>query len=199
MKWCHGSGTPLGVIVIGLALGTTAAACSRAAEVPTGQVEQAQRPALQESWDIVLNVSEAGVSRIRLTAWHMERYDDPDSVFTLFESNPDSANDRVEATFYDSTGVENASMTAESVRFDEEGELLVARGDVHVSAPSGRMLEAEVLHWDQPGRRIIVPGFVYLETEGEEIRGYDLEADEDLDNYVIRRITGTVVVKEDSE
>jgi len=199
MKWCHGSGTPLGVIVIGLALGTTAAACSRAAEVPTGQVEQAQRPALQESWDIILNISEAGVSRIRLTAWHMERYDDSDSLFTLFESNPDSASDRVEATFHDSTGVENASMTAESVRFDEEGERLVATGDVHVSASSGRLLEAEVLHWDQSRRRITVPGFVYLKTEGEEIRGFDLEADENLDNYVIHRITGTVVVREDSE
>ena len=199
MKWYHGSGTPLGVIVIGLALGTTAAACSRAAEVPTGQVEQAQRPALQESWDIVLNISEAGVSRIRLTAWHMERYDDPDSVFTLFESNPDSTNDRVEATFYDSTGAENASMMAQAVRFDEEGERLVATGDVHVTASSGRMLEAEVLHWDQPGGRITVPGFVYLVTEGEEIRGFDLEADEDLGNYVIHRITGTVVVKEDRE
>lgn len=173
------------------------AGCVRKSEVPAERVEQAQRPLLQESWDIVLNISEAGVPRLRLAAWHMERYDDTDSLFALFESNPDSSTSRVDAVFYDSVGVVNASMTAESVRFDEEGEHLVAVGDVRLKASSGRLLQAEVVHWDQAERRITVPGFVYLETEDEKIRGFDLEADEDLESYVFRRITGTIVVRED--
>jgi hypothetical protein len=191
MPWSHGL---VQILVVSLVLG----ACSRA-DIPTGQIDQAQRPALQESWDIVLNVSNQGVPRMKLAAWHMERYDDPDSLFTFFEHNPQVAGDVVRATFFDTVGVESAVLTAESVRFDEESEHLIAVGDVRVISSSGRLLESETLHWDQAERTIEVPGSVYLQTEDETIRGFDLVADENLDTYVIRRITGTVVVREGEE
>jgi len=176
-----------------------AAACTYKADIPSGELERAQRPALQESWDVVLNISEEGNPRIRIAGWHMERYDDPDSLFTLLDNNPDVADDRVRTTIYDSTGVVSAELTAESVRFDESGEQLIANGDVRVHASSGRLLESENLRWNQADRRIVVPGFVYLETEDEKIRGFDLEAQEDLSTYVIRRIAGTVVIRENEE
>ena len=176
-----------------------ALSCSSQTGVPSSQVVEAQRPALEESWDIILNISEDGLPRIRISSWHMERYDDPDSLFTLLERNPDNLDDRVDATFFDSLGSENGTLTAESVRFDEDGDRLIATGDVHVRVASGRLLQAEQLKWDQAQRRIEVPGFVNLETEDETIRGFGLESDESLDNYVIRRITGTVAVPEDRE
>lgn len=188
---------PAPVIALCLVLG--ASSCTYHTDIPTSQVEQAQRPALQESWEVVLRISDAGTQRIQLEAWHMERYDDPDSLFTLLDSNPDVPDDRVRATFYDSAGVSSGTLTAESVRFDEDGEQLNASGDVRVRSSSGRLLEAELVRWDQAARRITAPGFVYLETEDEKIRGFGLDADEDLSSYAIRRITGTVVIREDTE
>ncbi len=182
-----------------LSAGGLLSSCTYSADIPTGQLEQAQRPALQEGWSVALNISEAGMPRIRIAAWHMERYDDPDSLFTLLDRNADVADDRVHATIFDSTGAQSAELVAESVRFDEDGERLIATGDVRVHSSSGRLLQAEELHWDQAKRRINVPGFVYLETEDEKIRGFDLDAVEDLSDYVIRRITGTVVIREEKE
>lgn len=176
-----------------------ATGCTYKADIPSGEIERAKRPALQESWQVVLNISEAGRPRIKIEGWHMERYDDPDSLFTFLDSNPDVAGDRVHATIYDSTGSVSAELTAESMRFDEDGERLFANGDVRVHASSGRLLESETLRWNQAERQITVPGFVYLETEDEKIRGFDLEADEDLSSYVIRRIAGTVVIREEEQ
>lgn len=185
--------------VVAAALFIGIAGCGQAPSIPSGQIEGADRPALDESWDVVLHISEAGLPLIRIAAPHMERYDDPDSVFTLLDSDPESGQPPVRAVFFDSIGVESASLAASTVRFDEDGERLIASGSVRVQARSGRRLEAETLHWNQAERRIMVPGFVYLETEDEKIRGFDLDADEDLDHYVIKRITGTVVIREDRE
>ncbi len=41
------------------------------------------------------------------------------------------------------------------------------------------------------------PGFVRLTTAAERLQGYNLEANEDLTNYSLKRITGTVIVEEE--
>jgi len=187
------------ICLVAMSASVMLTSCSRDPETAGDQVEAAQRPDLQESWGVELQVSEMGIARMHLEAWHMERYDDPDSLFAFFERNPDVDGDRVQAIFYDSLGDQSATLTAESVRFDDENEQLIATGDVRVVGQTGRILQCELLNWDQVERSISAPGFVYLQTEDEKIRGFDLVGDENLDNYVIRRITGTVVVREDEE
>ena len=157
--------------------------------------EVVQGPLAQESWDVNLQISEEGVIRLELDAAYMLRYDDPDSLYTLFDRGA-TAEDRVTATFFDSLGTQNGTLSAESVRFDEVDHTMIATGDVVLSSVEGRTLESEELHWDKDSRSIGAPGFVSLTTEDQQIRGYELVADEDLGTWSIERPTGTVTIRE---
>ena len=171
--------------------------CSPADRRQGGRDEAFEGPVAQESWDVVLQISERGVIRLVLDAAHMVRYEHPDSVHTLFERGEDG-NDRVTATFYDSTGAKTGTLSAESVLFDEEAHTMVATGDVVLESNEGRKLKSEEVFWDKDSRTIEAPHFVSLTTEDQHIRGYELVADEDLKTWSLSRPTGTVTIREPS-
>ena len=152
-------------------------------------------PTAHESWDVNLLITEEGVIRLELDAAHMLRYEDPDSVYTLFQKG-DSLADRVTASFFDSLGTGTGTLSAEYVLFDEVEHTMIATGDVVLESTGGRRLESEKVLWNEELGTIQAPGFVSLTTEDQNIRGYELDADEDLKAWTIKRPTGTVRITE---
>ncbi len=171
--------------------------CTRAETGPaSASVADSDRaPMAQESWDVNLQISEEGVIRLVLDAAHMLRYEEPDSMYTLFRKG-DEISDRVTVSFYDSTGSRTGALSAEYVRFDEVDHTMIATGDVVLESTEGRTLESERLLWNEDSGTIEAPGFVSLTTEDQNIRGYELEAGEDLRTWTIKRPTGTVRISE---
>ena len=169
--------------------------CTRTDPGPIANSESDPAPIAQESWDVKLQISEEGVIRLALEAAHMIRYEDPDSVYTLFEKGTD-ASGRVVASFFDTLGVETGTLIAENVLFNEVEHKMIATGDVLLESAHGRKLESERLLWDQDSGTIEAPGFVSLTTEDQNIRGYELDAREDLSTWTIKRPTGTVRIRE---
>lgn len=153
-------------------------------------------PMAQESRDVILQISERGVVRLELEAGRMMRYEDPDSVYSLFESN-DGGGSRVTATFFDSTGSMTGTLSAERIRFNETDHTMIANGDVVLESGAGRRLQSEELRWDEDRGMIEAPGFLSLTTEDQNIRGYELEATEDLSSWSIQRPTGRVTIREE--
>jgi len=173
------------------------AGCARTEPESAEELSSVEGPLAQESWDITFSISQQGVIRMVLEAAHMVRYDDPDSLYTVFERG-DAPADRVRATFYDSTGVQTTNLTAESVLFDEKDHTMIARGDVVLESEQGRKLESEYVEWNEDARTIEAPDFVSLTTENQHIMGYELIANEDLSTWSIKRPTGTVLIREPS-
>jgi len=169
--------------------------CTRAEPGPASAADSDRAPMAQESWDVNLQISEKGVIRLVLVAAHMLRYEDPDSVYTIFEKG-DEISDRVTVSFFDSSGSGTGILSAEYVLFDEVEHTMIATGDVVLESAEGRMLESERLLWDEDSGTIEAPGFVSLTTEDQNIRGYELEAAEDLRTWTIKRPTGTVRIRE---
>ncbi len=186
--------------IIGLQAGTmlfvlslSIAACTQSASQFSDQLTEVA-PGYQESWRVEFRVTERGVIRMVLAAPYMVRYDEPDSLYTRFSAS-DSVADRVVVTFYDSLGALTGTLTANVVLLDEASYKMIASGDVILASETGRRLESERIIWDDASKQIEAPGFLSLTTEDENIRGYRLRADEDLDSWEIERVTGTVAVR----
>ena len=157
---------------------------------------------VQEAWNVHYTVTETGqgeeVSRPRLDvdAARSATFEAEDSTWTVMQGEP---GDRVVAVLYDESGDSSATVHSDRlVLFDDERRF-EARGDVEVHTLDGKNLWSEYLLWFEEERILRAPGFVRIVTPTERVEGYELEADERLDAYVLRSIAGWVMLEEEEE
>ncbi len=153
------------------------------------------RPSV-EVWGANLFVSEIGKPRVHIRAAYLAKYTRGDTTYTLMRSASDTSRARVVARLYDAEGRFAAMLTARELKWFEAQGRYEARGGVRVVTPEGRTLQSENLVWDQTARRVRTLGFVRIRTDREQLQGYDLEADENLETYNLARVTGLVTVEE---
>lgn len=165
------------------------------------EVEEAMRPD-QESWDVHYVITEvnegeaASQPRLALVAGYMARYEVPDSTYLLLKPDTSAQEQRVRAYLFDAAGDSSAVVVADQMRYLEAARRFEAWGEVEVETQEGRRLESERLHWFEDTRQLTTEGFVRITTEHEQIQGYDLVADEDLEAYTLARVTGQVTVED---
>ncbi|MFB6230917.1 MAG: LPS export ABC transporter periplasmic protein LptC [Salinibacter sp.] len=145
------------------------------------------------SWDANFTMIKKGHRRAVLKASRMEQYTVADSTYSVWRSTP-SDTLRVRTYLFDSQGDSSATMTADSVVFQDGKGRLVAYGDVVVTTESNKRLESEKLTWRQADRRIRTQRFVRITTPEEVVEGEGLVAEEDLDTYQIGQFHARVEV-----
>lgn len=190
-----------------LLLAALLAGCARdEAPTPTLAEVRAEQGPEQESWGAVFRISDEGVRRVHLSAGYMARYERGDSTYLDLYTEaptegavPDSlanaglGKGRVTAYLFDAAGDSSAVLTADRARYYENDRLFEAEGQVVVTTGTGRRLETERLLWREDEQQVDTDGFVRITTPTEQIQGYDLTADEDLETYTLLRVTGRVV------
>ena len=99
--------------------------------------------------------------------------------------------------FFNADGDTTSELSAGyALKFDDDG-ITEMRKDVTVINERGEILNTELLIWDEREGRIHTPAFVKV-TSGEEVLfGEGLEADEQLEQYEIQNITGTIILDEE--
>lgn len=173
------------------------AACGReGAVLPTGDDEAAGPEPAQESWDVRFTVYESPTGddatrpRMEMRAGYMAVYEQGDTTYTVLQSEADTTAGRVTAFLFDTAGDTSATIRANRIRYYDRSRQFEARGAVVVDTREGRHLESETLFWNERSRRVRSPGFTRLTTPSEQVQGYDLVADENLDFYTLARVTG---------
>lgn len=141
--------------------------------------------------------SETSLPRVEIRAAHMATFETADSVYTVMRG--DSLTPRLTAYFFDEVGDTSAILNANRLILRERERTFEARGDVDVVTPEDKRLEGEHLVWYEDTRTLETPGFVRINTPTEQVQGYDLVADEDLEKYTLKRMTGQVTVEEDDD
>lgn len=177
------------------------AACTRRAPAP---LPPATGPAPeQESWDVDLLLTEDGRPRARVRAAYFARFE-ADTVGAVFlpdapdaDEAPGPDTSRVRADVFDEAGAPRATVWAGELRHDEQLRRFRALGGVEVRTATQKRLVTERLDWDEAGGALHTDAFVRITGPGEDIRGYGLDADEGLDSYTIRRVTGTATYEEE--
>ena len=182
----------IGVLVLlGTGLG-----CERRASTPVSVEEmQAEVGPEHESWGTRFFVSEDGLPRIQIVSAYLAEYESEDSTYMLLTG--DSLMARVTVFLFDAAGDSSAVLTSDQVLYYDHDRRFEAQGDVVVVTKEGKRLESEHLLWFENERKVRTPGFVRITTPSERIQGYNLESDEDLATYVLKRVTGMVTMEEE--
>lgn len=174
--------------------------CGPREAVPTVAELQATTGPTRESWGVDFRIDDDGQRRVHVESAYMAEVEiNPDSAYVLLQvapgslatERPDSLRQTI-AYLFDEQGDSSAVIVADQLFVYDEDRRIDARGQVVVTTREGKRLETDFLIWMEHDGEIQAPDFFRLTTATEQIQGYDLEADERLDTYVMRRITGRV-------
>lgn len=132
--------------------------------------------------------SNAGIVKAKLNAPLLKRFNNSAPYTELAKG--------LSLVFYDEHMQENGRMTARyGINYEQEQKMIV-RNNVVVVNVKGEILNTEELTWNQATRKIFTDKFVKITTADEVLYGDGMEADEDFTHYKIRKIKGTIKVKE---
>lgn len=149
------------------------------------------------SWDALFKMTEGGRSRAVLEAPRMEQYRIDDSTYSVWRSMRDTA--RVRVYLFDEQGDSSATVTADSLVFQDQKGILNAYRNVVVVTESDKRLRTEHLIWEQDDRKIRTNRFVRIRTPTEVVQGDGLVADEDLETYQLGRFSAEVEMDDENE
>lgn len=98
--------------------------------------------------------------------------------------------------FYNDSMVSESKLTAKyGITYEKSNEMIV-RDSVVVINLKGEKLETEELIWNEQTQKITSSKFVKIQTRDEIIYGDGMEANNDLTNYKIKKIRGTIHLKD---
>ena len=76
---------------------------------------------------------------------------------------------------------------------------MIARDSVVLKDKEGKMLNTELLNWDNKTSKIYTDKFVKITTASEILYGDGLEAEQDFSRYEIQNIKGRIKIDESAD
>ena len=136
----------------------------------------------QESFNSVVTFSDSGKVKAVLEAGRIR-------VFTKFNITLIDSGAKVD--FY-KNGVFSSTLTGKSGKIYDGTKDVEVYDSVKMVSQDGSVLTTNKLYWVNKTQRIKSDEFVHITTKNEDIRGYGFEADQNLKNYVIYKVSGEV-------
>ncbi|MGQ1787873.1 MULTISPECIES: LPS export ABC transporter periplasmic protein LptC [unclassified Saccharicrinis] len=98
---------------------------------------------------------------------------------------------------YDSLNTIDAQIKCKYAIFHDKIQLWDLRNNVEAVNDEGVVFNTEQLFWDQKNEHIYTEKFVKITTEDEIITGYGLNATENLKQYTLKKMSGTIGLDEE--
>ncbi len=93
----------------------------------------------------------------------------------------------VEVRFFDSSGVQTSTLTADSGRMSQRTNIMSVAGHVRANTMDNRRLVSDSLRWDARNDKVVTEGHVEVYREGGSLSGEGLETDQRLSKVLIKR------------
>ena len=136
----------------------------------------------QESFNTRVIFSDSGKTKAILDAKWIRVYSKFN--YTLIDSG-------AKVDFYKG-GVYSSTLTGKRGKIYDLTRDVEVYDSVKVVSNYGSVLTTNKLYWVNKTQRIKTDDFVHIKTPSEDIQGYGLEADQNLKNYVIYKVSGEV-------
>lgn len=160
------------------------------ASTPAANPQSNSNSATQESWNSTVVFSDSGLMRARLHGGRIQ----------IFESRHETVlNEGIRIDFYSNLGNHTSVLTAERGRVDDVTQDMEAFENVVARSDSGTVVKTEYLFWDHKAKRIKSDRYVTIDSPQEHLSGYGFEADQDLRNYVIYKVSGRAELEHERE
>lgn len=99
--------------------------------------------------------------------------------------------------FFDPSGVKTSTLKANTAHYFKQENRWRGRGNVEVfNLQKGQQLHTEELFWNPAQRKIFTDKFVTIRDQSDVIYGTGMIANQDLSNYSIKNINGTLGVND---
>lgn len=144
---------------------------------------------LESTRNITLIFSDSGLVTARLISPLVERYEG-DTSFVEFKEGLNLE------FFNNDKQVESRLMAKYAIKYNQSG-VMEAKNKVEVLNQKGEVLNCEHLVWNQSTHQIYSNTFVKIRTADEIIFGDGFESNEDFSKYKIKKIRGTINLKDD--
>ncbi|MFM1874279.1 MAG: export transporter periplasmic protein LptC [Bacteroidota bacterium] len=105
----------------------------------------------------------------------------------------------VHVRFYNNLGMVESELRSNYAVSHENSDIMEAKEDVIVVNKKGETLNTEHLIWEEKTEKIHTEEFVKITTQDEVIFGHGFESNQDFTKYRIKKIKGTINLKEDAE
>jgi len=139
--------------------------------------------------DISVFRSDSATLFFQLFAKEMIQYSNNKKPYILF---PKGFN----AKHFDHFPTPESSIRAEWAKYFVNKKLWWAKNNVIAENSDGEKLFAEELYWDQKKRIIYSDKYVKIQTPKEIIFGDGFEANDDMSQYKIKKVKGTVYIED---
>lgn len=136
----------------------------------------------QESFNTTVTFSDSGNVKAVLTAGRIRVYSKFN--YTLIDSS-------AKVDFY-KDGKYSSTLTGRRGKIFDNTKDVEVYEDVKLVSQDGATLTTNKLYWVNKTQRIRSDEFVHIVTKTEDIQGYGFEADQNLKNYVIYKVSGQV-------
>lgn len=134
----------------------------------------------QESYNARVTFSDSGMIKAILDAGRIR-------VFSKFNYTLVDSGAKVD--FY-KEGVFSSTLTGRRGKIFDGTKDVEVYENVKLVSQDGSVLTTEKLYWINKTQRIRSDEFVHIKTPNEDIKGYGFEADQNLKNYVIYKVSG---------
>jgi LPS export ABC transporter protein LptC len=135
--------------------------------------------------------SDSATLKVILEANHLERYLGENPYLEMTQG--------VHVRFFNNMGQVESELRSNYAVSYENTDIMEAKEDVVVVNKEGETLNTEHLIWEEKTERIHTEEFVKITTEDEVIFGHGFESNQDFTKYRIKKIKGTINLKEDAE
>jgi LPS export ABC transporter protein LptC len=136
----------------------------------------------QESFNSEVTFSDSGLVKAVLDAGRIR-------VFSKFNYTLVDSGAKVD--FY-KNGVFSSTLTGRRGKIYDVTKDVEVYDSVKLVSQDGSVLTTNKLYWDNKTQRIKSDEYVHIVTKNEDIQGYGFEADQNLKNYVIYKVSGEV-------
>lgn len=138
--------------------------------------------------DIQIIYSDSALLKVILEAKHLERFTGEDPFLEMTNG--------VYVRFFNNLGEVESELRSNYAISYENSDIMEAKENVIVVNKKGETLNTEHLIWEKKTEKIRTEEFVKITTEDEVIFGHGLESNQDFTKYRIKKIKGTINLKD---
>ena len=132
--------------------------------------------------------SDSATLKVILEANHLERFMGEDPYLEMTNG--------VYVRFFNNLGEVESELKSNYAISYEHSDIMEAKENVIVVNKKGETLNTEHLIWEKKTEKIRTEEFVKITTEDEVIFGHGLESNQDFTKYRIKKIKGTINLKD---
>lgn len=142
---------------------------------------------IREMQDIEINHTESGIIKMKMKA----------PAYQLFLNNDEAFPAGINLEFYDEEGNLSSTLHANEAFYDKAKDEWQGKGNVELkNIQKNEQLNTEELFWKPREEKIYTDKFVTIRQQNDVIYGEGLDAKQDLSDYRIHKVSGTLEIKE---